>query len=53
MRITTSLPIISPLEEQLLNLRTRRSVVDRLIRSLELYHRITPSGALHKRDRVA
>jgi hypothetical protein len=53
MQKTISPPVISPLEEQLLNLRTRRSVVDRLIRSLELYHRITPSGALHRRDRVA
>ena len=41
------------LNEQLLALGKRRSVVDRLIRSLELYQRLAPVKIMHKRSRVA
>lgn len=49
---STSPTPIRTLQEQLRSLTQRRSVVDRLIRSLELYQRITVVGA-RKSNRVA
>ena len=50
---STSPNPIRPLDEQLLALQVRRSVVDRLIRCLELYQRVTPSQDHHSKTRVA
>jgi len=49
---TSPTPIRDP-QEQLRALYFRRSVVDRLIRSLTIYQRITPVRAPQKKDRVA
>jgi len=48
---TSPTPIKPPLEEQLRSLYLRRSVVDRLIRVMETYQRVTPRG--QKKDQVA
>jgi hypothetical protein len=53
MPLFTSPSVIPSLEEQLLVLRKRRSVVDRLIRSLEVYQRSCPPSGVKKKDRVA
>jgi len=44
---------IPTVDEQLLALRIRRSVVDRLVRCLEQYHRITPVSRVTVKSRVA
>jgi hypothetical protein len=44
---------IPNVNEQLLALRKRRSVVDRLVRCLEDYHRITPIIRVTVKSRVA
>jgi len=44
---------IPTVSEQLLVLRNRRSVVDRLIRCLETYQRVTPVPAALAKARVA
>jgi hypothetical protein len=49
--ITSPTPLPT-LEEQLRSLYLRRSVVDRLIRAMEFYQRVTPSHRL-KKDQVA
>jgi hypothetical protein len=49
----TSPSVIPSLEEQLLSLRKRRSVVDRLIRCLQAYELSRPQRNYKKRDRVA
>jgi len=48
---TSPTPIIT-LEEQLRSLYVRRSVVDRLIRTMETYQRVTPIREI-KKPRVA
>ena len=46
-------PRIPTVDEQLLELRVRRSVVDRLLRCLEHYQRITPFTRVIAKSRVA
>jgi len=44
---------IRTVEEQLSSLFQRRSVIDRLIRTLELYQRMTPLPVAQKKTHVA
>ena len=44
---------IPTVDERLLALRVRRSVVDRLVRCLEQYQRITPIARVTTKSRVA
>ena len=52
MAIRTSPTPITTLEEQLRSLYVRRSVIDRLIRTMETYQRVTPIHRL-KKNQVA